>query len=268
MRLAFCFMSNKIEKLRHMHDHFIYDLNHVSNQCVDTFSVNVLTNPPIHREFSFLEWNFKWVDIRSHIATDFFTLRQESIKMAPYADIIYIGDDDMEFREGSTEVINHCTMYMENHKDCGAIYLGGNFGGEGAHHGGEIFISNTGSFGINRGVILRNRPELLDNRLHALGACEDAIMGFTALMQGYYIARKLNIQSIYHESAHRIGEDAEDINYNLPYIRNYGFRKVVGQVIGPWESRTEWPKDIWHLYLKKCKFFRCEPRYDENGSIV
>jgi hypothetical protein len=267
MRLAFCFISNQQEKLKELHDNFIYDIYHESNRCVSSFTVNVLTNPPISRAFYLGDWNFKWISIKSRNATDFFSLRQESIKMTLWADIIFIGEDDMKFLPGSTEVINQCVDFMRLNPQCGAIYLGGNFGGEGAMHDDEFYIANSGSLGTNRGIMLRNRPELLDNSLHALGACEDAIMGFTALMQGYWIARRLNIQSIIHENTHRISEDTPDINYSLPFIRNEGLRYSVGKIIGPWESRTEWPPNIFAHYRRACIVRGFTPRYTYEGEI-
>jgi hypothetical protein len=242
MRLAFCFMSNSVTNIYDLEKNFIYTCD---NSCIDSFSVNVLTNHAISSLFVHPTWNTKWISYKSSGPIDYFHLRQSSLAMAENADFIYIGDDDFKFKEGSTEIINQCCEYLIKNPDCGGVWMGGKFGGEGALHGNEIFIANNGSLGTNRGIMLRNRPVLMDNRLHALGSCEDAVIGFTCLMQEYYIARRLNVSCIENGPQEILSEDNKNINYNLKFIREQGIRAKVSQVIGEWDSRTEWPKGIW-----------------------
>jgi hypothetical protein len=267
MRLAFCFISNRPAYLYDLEKNFIYDINDPSNTCVSSFSMNILTNPPIPSLFVHPKWHTKWVNYNSNIAVDYFALRQDSFTMANNADIIYMGDDDMKFKKGSTEIINKCCQYMKNNPTCGIIFLGGKFGGEGALHNDEIFIANKGSMGTNRGILIRNRPIIMDNRLHALGSCEELAMGLTALMQGYYITRRLNISEIEHESKGRISEDNENINYNLSFLRTKGIRSKIDLVIGKCDNREEWPKDIWPLYRKACIINGNHPIYTYEGEI-
>jgi hypothetical protein len=266
-RLAFCFLSNNLEKLYKMEKNFIYKNK---DSCIDSFTVNVLVNPPVKNGYFHPKWKTKWTRSFTDGPIDYFTLRQESLDMANHADLIYIGDDDFSFKEGSTEIINECCQYMINNLYCGAIYLGGKFGGEGAQRGDKIFIANKGSLGTNRGIILRNtgRDWLMDNNMHALGACEDATIAFSMLKNGYYIARRLNVSSIDSVSLGVISEDNENINYNLQFIKEKGIRYKVGQYIGTWDSRTEWPENIWSMYVDECAFFKRKAFYDRMGNIL
>jgi hypothetical protein len=266
MRLAFCFMSNKPANIYDLEKNFIYTCE---NSCIDSFSVNLLTNPPVSSLFVHSVWNTKWTSYKSSEGTiDYFHLRQRSLMRDLNVDLLYVGDDDCKFKEGSTEVINQCCQYMKDNPDCGGVWLGGKFGGEGALHGDEIFIANKGSLATNRGIILRNRPILMDNRFHALGSCEDAVIGFTCLMQGYYIARRLNVSSIDNGSQEILTDDNKNINYNLKFIREKGIRAKISQIIGLWDSRTEWPKEIWSWYHKTCVTSGIHPIYDSKGDII
>jgi hypothetical protein len=188
--------------------------------------------------------------------------------MAPNADVIFIGDDDMRFKKGSTEIINQCCQYMEDNPNCGIILLGGKFGGEGAHHGDEIYIANKGSMGLNRGIMIRNRPVMMDNRFYALGALDEVVICLTAMMQGYYVSRRLNISCIEHDNLGRISEDNPNIDYNLNYIRTKGIRSKIEKVLGKWESREEWPPGIWVEYRIACTMRDKNPVYDLDGSII
>ena len=264
MRLAFCFMSNSQLSIYELEKNFIYTCK---DSCIDSFNVNVLTNPPVSSLFVHPIWNMKWINYKSSGPIDYFHLRQSSLTMAENADLIYVGDDDFKFKEGSTEIINQCCLYMKYYPDCGGIWLGGKFGEEGARHKDKMFITNKGSLGTNRGIILRNRPELMDNRLHALGACEDAVIGFTVLMQGYYLVRRLNVSCIENGEQEILTEDNSNINYNLEFIRTKGIRSKVNQVIGQWDSRTEWPKPIWSLYRDACIKTGRTTRYTNEGII-
>jgi len=173
-----------------MEKSFHYSLHDVSYSDVDSFTRNILVNPPFPYMFHLPGWNCEYKTYNFRDAIDMFMMRQDSFKMARNSDIIFIGDDDFEFMHGSTAVINQCCLHMTENLDCGAIYLGGNFGGEGDHHKNEIYITNKGHLGTNRGILVRNRKGMMDNRLHALGANFDSVIGFTCLLQGYYVARR------------------------------------------------------------------------------
>jgi hypothetical protein len=268
MRLAFCFLSNNIENFFYLHGSFHYDLNDVSYSCVSSFTKNVLFNPPIMHINYLEDWNINYKYYRFRTAIDMFQMRQDSFDMARNSDIIYIGDDDMKFRAGSTAVINQCCVYMKDNLDCGAIYLGGNFGGEGDFHKDEIYITNKGHLGTNRGILVRNRKDkLLDNRLHALGANFDAIIGFTCLMQGYYVARRLHVP-IEHYTTKIMKKDHHDINYDLGFLRRHGIMSKVNEHIGKWEDHAIWPENIFKLYRNASMRKGWIPKYTPEGDVI
>jgi hypothetical protein len=247
---------------------FHYDLVCGGNQCVGSFTRNVLFNPPIPKSLTYLykKWNIKWKTYESDDRVDFFSLRQDSYDMAPHADIIFHGDDDLEFQVGSTAAINQCCFYMANHPDCGAIYLGGNFGGEGDRHETDIYIDNKGHLGTNRGILIRNRKNILDNRLHALGCNADFLVGFTALLQGYYVARRLHVP-IEHHTTKILSEDHPDPNYDLKIIKQRGIMDKVNTVIGKWEDHSVWPENIFKEYKQNAMRKGFAPKYDSYGNI-
>jgi hypothetical protein len=265
MRLSFCFLSNNIQNFQNMDQSFHFSLN--DNSCISSFTKNVLFNPPIARYCYIPNWNYKWKIYHSYPTIDMFWMRQDSLYMAENADIIYIGDDDMEFKEGSTEVINQCCAYMQDNQDCGAIYLGGNFGGEGDFHKDEIYIANKGELGTNRGILVRNKPVILDNRFHALGAIFDCIVGFTCMMQGMYVARRLHVP-IEHFTTNILKENHEQLFYDLNYINKLGIRNKVNEVIGEWTDRKGWPPSIFTQYRQAAMKSGYYPKYDIYGNIT
>jgi hypothetical protein len=265
MRLAFCFLSNREDGLRNLINHFQYDIN-VSPDLIDSYSKNILVNPPIQNDVYVPGWNTEWREYNSAPTIDMFSMRQDSFLMARNADIIYIGDDDMAFKEGSSETINECCDYMQDNPDCGAIYLGGNFGGEGKEHGEEIYIINRGHVGTNRGILVRNRPRILDNRLHALGANFDAVVAFTCLLDGLYIARKLHVP-IQHYTTNIMKENHKDIFYDLTYLKNKGIMSRVNKVIGKWEDHAVWPENIFNYYRQAAMREGRVPKYHQDGSM-
>jgi hypothetical protein len=211
-------------------------------------------------------WNVKYKTYNFRDAIDMFTMRQDSFNMAKNSDLIFIGDDDFTFKQGSTEVINQCCWYMTRYPTCGAIYLGGNFGGEGDYRKNEIYIANKGHLGTNRGIIVRKRKIILDNRLHALGANFDAVVGFTCLMQGMYVARRLHVP-IEHHTTQIMKEDHPNINYNLGYLRTHGIMSKVNKVIGEWKDHAVWPKNIFKLYRQAAMRNGRVFKYDVDGNI-
>jgi hypothetical protein len=264
MRLAFCFLSNNKEKFLAMNQSLCYTSSPYS--IIDSYTLNVLFNPPVSPDFKTIEWNCKWMQIYSKEVFDMFSYRQASLKMAGNADIIFIGDDDFEFQYPSYSVIDDCAAYMWDNPDCGAIYLGGNFGGEGKLHGDEIYIANKGHLGTNRGIIVRNRPNLMENSLHALGANFDAVIGFTCLMQGYYVARRLHVP-ILHHTKNIMEENHKSTFYDLNYLRKYGIMSKINEVIGKWTDHAVWPIEIFSLYRQAAMVNGRMLYYDIDGSF-
>jgi hypothetical protein len=268
MRLAFCFISNTDDGLRELIKYFKYDCA-LPPYVVDSYSKNILINPPLAPDcFIGHDWNVEWRAYISFPVLDMFSLRQDSFKMARNADIIYIGDDDMHFEyQKSSFVINECCEYMMLNQDCGAIYLGGNFGGEGDTHGNEIYITNKGHLGTNRGILVRNREQILLNRLHALGANFDAVVGFTCLLQGMYVARRLHVP-IKHFTTNVMEEGHPNKFYDLEYLRTQGIMSKVNQVIGKWEDHAVWPENIFTMYRQAAFVRGFVPKYDIEGNIL
>jgi hypothetical protein len=267
MRLAFCFLSNNVSKFFKMDTTFHYSLQNILSTCVSSFTKNVLFNPPMQYCDHWYGWNVKYKIYHFRSVIDMFWMRQDSFDMAGHADLIYIGDDDMEFLTGSTAVINQCCAYMQDNPDCGAIYLGGNFGGEGYFHKDEIYVANRGALGTNRGILVRNRPELLNNKFHALGAMFDCAVGFSAMLDGYYIARRLHVP-IEHHTKSILTEDHKDKFYNLDYIRTHGIRSKIIKEIGEWKERSEWPEEIFRMYRQASWRKGFSPKYHQDGSII
>ena len=269
MRLAFCFISNNVNRFHKFSENFNYNIVDPSNTCIDSYSKYVLFNPPMPFCNRWDDWNVGWLNYTPRGAIDYFSLRQASLDMAKNSEIIYIGDDDFIFQEGSTKVINQCIAYMQEYRDCGAIYLGKNFGKAGKNHGEGIYISNSGHLGTNRGILLRNRSEdLLDNRLHALGANEDFVIGFTCLLQGYYIARRLHVPIDHSRERNNLEEDNPNINYNLQYLRSKGIMSKINEHIGEWHDHNFWPKNIFKIYNHSARDKGWQPKYSTHGEIA
>jgi hypothetical protein len=238
---------------------------------IDNYTLNVLTNPPIRFNQIYNErWNIKWKSYHTGRYIDFFSIRQDAIAMADNADFIFIGDDDMKFKEGFSETINECCFYLKENPDCGAILLSGKFGDEYKYHGNEIYIINSGHVSINRGIMLRNRPNMMDNRLHAVGACDDWALNFTCLIQGYYLARKLNVP-IDHDTQTRIGymgAPGVNVNSDLDFLRSHGIFYKIYKVIGELTDPGIWPKNIFSLYRQQAIKKGFMPKYDVDGNIT
>jgi len=268
-RLAFCFLSNNYSNFTNMKKTFNYNLHHSSNNNVDSFTCNVLFNPPVYNTHYYDEtvWNVEFKKYNHGKVIDMFAMRQDSIAMAGHSEFIFIGDDDLEFRTGATETINQCVDYMVKREDCGAIYLGGNFGGEGDKHGTEIYITNHGHLGTNRGILVRNRPIVLDNDLHAPGANFDFAVGFTALVQGYYIARRLHTP-IDHHTKNVISLDNPNVFYNLQFLQEKGIMSKVNKYIGEWVDHSVWPDEIFTKYNFSAYRKDFKPAYSCEGKIL
>ena len=268
MRLAFCFMTNNIERLFSLKKNFIYDVN-VAPYIIDSYTLNVLTNPPIAPELFLKKWNVKWKKYHTESpAIDYFSIRQDSLDMAGHSELIYVGDDDFKTRDNFSEVINECFLYMYRNKDCGAIILGANFGEEGKLHGNDIYITNNGHLNTNRGIILRNREKLMDNNFHALGAMEDSVISFTCLMDGYYVARRLHVPVDHIVERNSLRENHENINYDFSFLKNRGIWNKVHNILGGWPDQNVWPKGIWKFYRRMAMVNGFVPRYDQDGHII
>jgi hypothetical protein len=267
MRLAFCFMSNNIHNLYALIKNFKYDMA-APPYIIDSYTKNILLNPPIFANELLSTWNCKWKTYESFNAIDYFSIRQDSLDMAGHAKFIFVGDDDFKFNDGASKVINECCKYMEIHKDCGAILLGANFGEEGSKHGNEIYITNNGHLNTNRGIILRNRINLMDNRLHALGAMEDSVISFTCLRMGYYIARRLHVPIDHIVERNSIMLNHNNINYDKEYIMRQGIWYKVHTQLGGWYEQDKWPKGVFQEYHQSAMINGFTPKYDVNGGII
>jgi hypothetical protein len=268
VRLAFCFMSNDLRRAVGLSSCFNYTI-HVPPYIIDSYTKNLLINPPmIPNDVQLLsDWNVKWKCYNSGTATDFFSIRQDSLDMAGNSDLIYVGDDDFLFN-GASGIINECCVYMDEHQDCGAILLGANLGGEGEKHGNDIYITNNGHLNTNRGILVRNRHTVMDNRFHALGALEDTIISFTCLLDGYYIARRLNVPIKHSVERNTLMEDHKNQNYDLKFIQTRGIWNRVEEVLGEWPDQNFWPKGIWGEYRQAAMINGFEPKYDPIGEII
>jgi hypothetical protein len=266
MRLAFCFLSNHEDGLRNLIKNFEYDMN-APPYIIESYSKNILVNPPLQPDIYIHEWNVEWRRYESSPTIDMFSMRQDSLAMARNADVIYIGDDDMRFEEGSSEVINECCQYMDEHQDCGAIYLCGTLGGLGTQYGEEIVVANDRHLSLNRGILVRNRSEILDNRLHALGANFEFIVGFTCLLDGLYVARRFHVP-IQHLTKNIMKEGHENLFYDLDFIRNRGIVNRVNDVIGKWNEHVIWPENLFRLYRQEAMKKGFLPMYHADGEII
>jgi hypothetical protein len=263
MRLAFSLMCAYQDRFNQLQWNFNYKMDFP----ITSFTKNVLTNPPFQKNQYVQEWNVEWKCYNpSEGLIDFFSIRQDALDMCKHADFIFMLDDEFVFREESSKVINQCCLYMMNNIDCGAIYLGGNFGGEGDSHKDEIYITNNKLLSLNRGIVLRNKAVNMDNRLHGLGWADETIIGFTNLMQGYYLARRMHVP-IDHDSKNWLSEDNENLNYNTDYIINNGIGVGINRVIGKWDKLDVWPKNIFNLYHQAAMKKGFVPKYDVEGEI-
>jgi len=270
MRLAFCFISNNNTNLMHLYYHFNYRMA-VPPYIIDSYTMNVLINPPLsYHNVKMDRWNVKWKCYESFAAIDYFSIRQDSLEMAGNADLIFVGDDDFKFNEGSSEAINECCLYMERNKDCGAILLGANWGEEGKLHENEVYITNKGHLNTNRGIILRNRDRLrlMNNGFHALGAMEDSVISFTCLLDGYYIARRLHVPINHIVERNSLFPGNINQNYDLDFVRKRGIWSKVVKTLGSWEDQNIWPMGIWQHYRQMAMVNGFLLTYDIDGTII
>jgi len=270
MRLAFCFISNNNTNLMHLYYHFNYRMA-VPPYIIDSYTMNVLINPPLnYHNVKMDRWNVKWKCYESFAAIDYFSIRQDSLEMAGNADLIFVGDDDFKFNEGSSEAINECCLYMERNKDCGAILLGANWGEEGKLHENEVYITNKGHLNTNRGIILRNRDRLrlMNNGFHALGAMEDSVISFTCLLDGYYIARRLHVPIEHIVERNSLFPGNTNQNYDLDFVRKRGIWSKVVKTLGSWEDQNIWPMGIWQHYRQMAMVNGFLLTYDIDGTII
>jgi hypothetical protein len=101
---------------------------------------------------------------------------------------------------------------------------------------------------------------VMDNRLHAVGACDDWVIGFTAMMQGYYLARKLYVP-IDHPVKTRLEGST------LEHLKTKGIFSKISEVIGPIEDPGIWPKNIFSLYRQAAMRNGFVCKYDVKGGI-
>jgi hypothetical protein len=106
----------------------------------------------------------------------------------------------------------------------------------------------------------------LDNRLHALGANFDAVVGFTCLLQGLYVARRLHVP-IEHNTTQIMKEGHLNLNYNLIYLLEYGIMAKVNEAIGKWEDHAVWPENIFQHYRQAAMRNGYDFKYDVEGNI-
>lgn len=247
------------------------ELNYTCNEppyVIDSYTKNILGNPPLQPDIMLNDnWNYSWATYCAN-QIDYFHLRQASLKMAGDADFIFVGDDDFIFGAGAPRVINECCQYLLLNQSCGAILLGANFGGEGAKHGDEIYITNNGHLNVNRGIVLRNRDRLMDNRFHATGALEDSIINFTCLLDGYYICRRLHVPIEHSISRNTLSTQHSDMNYDMDFIKSQGIWSKVNKFIGPWQEQSIWPYGIWDKYRQAAMRNGRDIRYGLNGEIT
>jgi hypothetical protein len=254
-------MSNDVTDFYRMCDSFHFK----SGNAVDSFTKNVLFNPPVPPTNRWDDWNVRWKAYHSGEYTDYFSIRQDSLAMAENADIIFVGDDDFIFQEGSSQVIDECCFYMDENKDCGAIYLAANFGDAYKSHGNEIYIINNGHLGTNRGIILRNREVMMWNEFHALGANEDFIIGYTCVLQGYYLCRKLHMPIEHPANNNRIGTSK---NSEIDFLMSKGIMSKINKHLGYWADHNQWPEGIFKIYHKNALAIGWKPRYTADGEII
>jgi hypothetical protein len=262
-------MSNNLQNFYALGKNFNYDMA-VPPYVINSFTKNILTNPPIYDAENLATWNYKWKSYNSFDATDYFSIRQDSLDMAGHADLIFVGDDDFKFRYEASKIINECCRYMLDNEGCGAILLGANFGDEGAKHNDDIYITNDGHLNTNRGIILRNRKgrSLMKNSLHALGAMEDSVISFTALLDGYYIARRLHVPIDHIVERNSIKIDHVNPSYDKNYLVKKGIWSKVHMQLGGWYEQAIWPKGLWREYRRMAMIRGFVPKYDEFGNIV
>ena len=115
MRLAFVAISNRIEDAKKLNENYKYDIN-TPPYIVESYTKNVLINPPIPRDFYVEGWNCQWKIYHCSPTHDAFWMRQDALDMAKNAELIYICDDDMEFKDGASQWINECCVYMKDNE--------------------------------------------------------------------------------------------------------------------------------------------------------
>jgi hypothetical protein len=263
MRLAFSLMTNS-----NLFDRVRQNLHYEIGYPITSFTKNALINPPLPMWYQCNNWNLKWKCYNPQKGLiDFFSIRQDALDMCSHADFIFMLDDEFIFKEGSSAIINQCCEYLKDNVDCGAIFLAGNFGGEGDKHGDEIYITNNKLLSLNRGIVLRNKAVNMDDRLHGLGWADETIIGFTCLMQGYYLARRMHVP-IDHDSLNWLSEENPNLNYNTKFIINNGIGANINKVIGKWDKLDVWPENIFSLYRQEAMLKGFVLRYDIEGAII
>lgn len=154
------------------------------------------------------------------------------------------GDDDFVFKPKSSKYnasswdrFADSIAYLDANPQCGIVqnlsYLGGSVAKL------NVVPVVDGHWSTYLGLVFRAEPDVFDRRMNFRGAQEEAALVASFFLRGYYPARAYNSPTDRGKTK-RLGEDAENINYNLPFMREKGWGQCFAQWGGKIEDRR-WP---------------------------
>lgn len=139
-------------------------------------------------------------------------------------DYIFMCDDDFIFKQGkeysSADRLEDCVQFMNENPQCGLIRQCGFLGG--SSYGRSITVNYNRSFDTARGFLIRPAGKFIHDGLFEKGACEDAMIAFTKIIQGFTIYNAFNCPTIKDKTTKM---NAGNINYSEEFLRMCGFHK-------------------------------------------
>lgn len=129
-------------------------------------------------------------------------IREDTCSIDPTYDIYVCADDDMRFGKNSAESYLKILNYMRDNPKCGAVMAMGYLGGY--HNKGNIVQAVEAMWWTNRGLFLRNLPEVPwlfceHDVLKYAGTLEETYSVYCRFTKGYTGAKLFNVDT-YHRA--------------------------------------------------------------------
>lgn len=282
MRVSFCCYSNRPQKLRVLRENYHLALHpaHTYEFCLS--AERSYTKEDIawfEKSFSALpcfstKWAYRAEEGKGTKLFNCVVALVHATNLANDPDYMIVVDDDFRFTEGthhnnfnSGERYNDAIEYMEQHRDCGVVYMKGFLGG--STKGREIVPMCSGFFETGKGMVIRgSRRPVVDPLFNVPGAGNDVALGVTSLMNGYYIAKALNTPTNTdpnkklwvpgHKSKKHV---VKHPHYSLEYVATKGIFGVISKNFGEFWFGKKLPEPLLEEYRTRTKEMGYAPVY-------
>lgn len=265
MKIAFCFPSNKIQKL----NRFLESFHHGAIK----YHTNVICIAGERFKESDIKYSGK-AELRfdklpnERKIVNFCRVRNHSFMMAPDADIIITIDDDFQFTDGQSTVPKlstadrylDCIKYLRANEACSIVFAKSFLGG--SPFGRQIVpMTHGGHFSTGSGMIMRaGRLPYIEKDLFRPGACEETAIGMTALVSGHFVAKAFNVPVRKDPSTKvtPIGTSLKNVmkgkaSYDLGFVTSKGILGAIVKKYGSYTLGKKFPEGVIAQYRKEAK---------------